>query len=148
MKNFKLKLLSLAVLLICVSLAQSCSDNDDGPNIFPVPLKAIDLEGSLEEDQAKVQELQAGILEIAQSVPCIDANDWKITPLGYKTCGGPVSYIAYPIEIDKSDFLQLVEVYRLSQKALIAKWDLASTCELPAVPEDVKCEDNQAVLVY
>ena len=147
MKNFKSKLLTLVVLFILVSFAQSCS-NDDNEDVFPVPLKAIVLEGNLEEDQAKVEELRVGILEIAQSIPCTDADDWKITPLGYKACGGPVSYLAYPRGIDESDFLQLVEVYRLSQKALIEKWGLFSTCELPAVPEGVECTNNQAVLVY
>ena len=147
MKNFKSKLLALAVLFILVSFAQSCS-NDDNEDVFPVPLKEIVLEGNLEEDQAKVEELQTDILEIAQSIPCTDADDWKITPLGYKACGGPVSYIAYPRGIDESDFLQLVEVYRLSQKALIEKWGLFSTCEIPAVPKDVECANNQAVLVY
>ncbi|MCB0448354.1 MAG: hypothetical protein KDD03_12765, partial [Gelidibacter sp.] len=150
MKNFKSTLLTLAVLFILVSFAQSCSNNDN-EDVFPVPLKAIVLEGNLEEDQAKVEELRNGILEIAQSIPCTDAVDWKITPLGYKACGGPsgpVSYLAYSSNIDELDFLQLVEVYRLSQKALIEKWGLFSMCELPPVPKDVECTNNQAVLVY
>ncbi|WP_149276635.1 hypothetical protein [Pareuzebyella sediminis] len=146
MKTSNLKILIIAICTLALP-AQSCSDDDTNDNS---DLRAIELTGNLEEDEARVDDLLDDIITMVETIDCTNEDNWKITPIGYRFCGeeGPEAYLAYPIEIEASAFLKQIEVYRLSKKALIEKWDLASTCEQLQVPTGIQCEDNEPALVY
>lgn len=96
-----------------------------------------------EKEQAHLDGLLDEIKEIAASVPCVDAVEWKFTELGAKACGGPVGYIAYSTQIDTEDFLEKVHHYTELQNQFNKDWKIASDCSIPAAPIGVICNDDK-----
>ncbi|SNR45070.1 hypothetical protein [Dokdonia pacifica] len=124
------------ILLCCLSiLFYGCSIDDDFSS------------GNQEEDLELLQELFADITLMADA-PCTDETEWEFVAYGSKACGGPQGYIAYPTTIDVEAFLLLVENYTTEEAIFNANYGIASTCDVPAVPIDVVCEEGVAVLVY
>lgn len=101
-----------------------------------------------EKDHRALMDLYDKIYNLSISVPCDDANNWTYAAYGAKACGGPQGYIAYSNQIDTSDFLQKIEVYTDAEKAYNIKWEISSTCDLPAQPRGVECQNGLAVLTY
>ncbi|MGB5820954.1 MAG: hypothetical protein WBG90_15820 [Saonia sp.] len=134
-------------LLLSLFLVGCDSSNYDSALLQAIPLV---LNGNLESDQAKIEALLDEIINLSNSEVCSDSGKWNFTPIGYKACGSPspIRYLAYPKNIDVDAFLKMVEVHKVSQKKLIEKWNLASTCELILEPKEIKCENGAAVLVY
>ena len=127
------KILSIAFLLF-LSVNFSCSDDDD--------------EMSRAQEAQILQEMFAEIDSLASSEDCEDASVWAFTPYGSKACGGPIGYIAYSTNIDTTSFLNQVEEHRIAQQEYNEKWEIISDCSVPTEPEDVICENREAVLVY
>ena len=106
------------------------------------------------EDLNQEQERQALLVlfdeieTIANSVACNDASDWDFVPYGNKGCGGPQGYVAYSNQINVTAFLILVENYTQAEREYNLRWGIISTCDLPAVPSGVSCENGDAVLNY
>ena len=90
----------------------------------------------------------ADIKDLAFSQECEDATKWTFTSYGSKVCGGPVGYIAYSTSIDKTLFLDKIAEHRIAQDQFNGKWGIISDCSIPQKPEDVVCEDGEAVFVY
>ena len=131
-----MNILKNSLALICFTLLfYGCSIDDDfNPQ-------------NQEEDLEMLQELFAEIVQMADE-PCTDASEWEFTVYGTKACGGPQGFIAYPTTIDVAAFLELVEIYTTDEAIYNENYGIVSTCDIPAQPVDVICEDGVAVLVY
>jgi len=67
-------------------------------------------EKTREEEELELQQMFAEIEAMAVSTTCEDPADWSFSANGYKACGGPIGYIAYPLEISDI-FLQSIADY-------------------------------------
>lgn len=103
---------------------------------------------SQETDHQNLMKLFEEITSLANSKSCNDSNNWTYTAYGSKACGGPQGFIAYSTEIDVTTFLEKVAQYTNTEDAYNNKWGIASTCDLPAQPKSVVCENGKAVLKY
>ncbi len=101
-----------------------------------------------EEEAKELTKMLARINEIANSVKCINADEWRYTPYGSKPCGGPLGYIAYSSSIDTTAFLKLIEEHKLAQKKYNEEQGIMSDCSVPAEPTGIACEQEKAVLLY
>ena len=117
--------------ILLLAIAFGCQDNND---------QSADLEAL----EAMFEEIET----IANSIACTDAAEWSITPYGSKACGGPQGYIAYSNQIDVASFLLKVEQYSQAEYNYNIRWGIISTCDLPAAPTGVSCENDVAVLIY
>ncbi|WP_299761858.1 hypothetical protein [uncultured Dokdonia sp.] len=125
-----------ALTIFCLLiLFCGCSIDDDTPPT------------SQEEDLELLQELFNEITLMVDE-PCTDETAWEFVAYGSKACGGPQGYIAYPTTIDVEAFLLMVENYTTEEAIYNANHGIGSTCDVPAEPIDVICEDGAAVLVY
>lgn len=114
-------------LFSCSATNDALSKQDENPDIF---------------------EMFAKIEEIASSVKCENASEWKYTSYGSKPCGGPQGYIAYSTSIDTDNFLKLIEKHKIAEKKYNEEQGLMSDCSVPAEPTGVICENDTPVLVY
>ena len=128
------KTLSLFTACICVLGISACTH----------PTHADTLNTDTNRTQL-VQQYQA-IVRQAQSVPCTDASEWRITPIGKKACGGPAAYIAYSSRIDTARFLQQVAAYTAASDRYNRNSGMASDCMMVTEPQSVQCVNGQAVL--
>lgn len=103
---------------------------------------------SREEAVLELQLLMNEIDSMATQTACSDADDWRITPVGSKPCGGPIAYKAYSSQIDTAEFLRNVKEYTDKQYAYNKEWDVASDCSLVQMPLDVRCVEGKAEFVY
>ncbi|GAA3647998.1 hypothetical protein GCM10022397_36100 [Flavivirga jejuensis] len=101
-----------------------------------------------EQDHRDLMDLFDEIYQLSTSISCTNANDWTFTTYGSKACGGFQGYIAYSTKIDTVAFLKKVEDYTNLEKAYNIKWDIVSTCDLPAQAKGVVCENGYPVLEY
>lgn len=123
------------LLVILVGLMMlSCSDDE--------------IVNTMEQDFMELNATFESIQALANSVPCTDATLWSFTAYGDKACGGPQGFIAYPLTIDVAVFLNRIEGHRLRENFLNQKWGITSTCDIPAPPQTIACENGIAVLVY
>lgn len=100
-----------------------------------------------EEEMALLDQQLTDILQLANSVDCLDEADWTFTAIGSKACGGPTGYIAYSRKINIAVFLDKVEMYTTAQRNFNRKWGVISDCALAPVPDHVTCVNGQPVLV-
>lgn len=110
------------------------------PNVSCVPVQEIEAK--------KLAYMLDEIRTIANSIACENADDWKITPIGSKACGGPQSYLAYSNKINEIDFLAKVEAYRVAEENYNKTWGIVSTCDLTAMPSSVICVNGKPEFVY
>jgi hypothetical protein len=103
---------------------------------------------SQEEDLKELKELFDEIQAMIKKVKCTNGNDWSITSYGSKACGGVQGYLAYPNSINKELFLEKVGIYTQKEYLYNEKWDVISTCEAPAQPVGVECNNDVPVLIY
>lgn len=103
---------------------------------------------SQEKDHRALMDLFYEIQNLAYSVSCSDANDWLFTAYGAKACGGPQGYIPYSNKIDTVAFLQKIEAYTQAEKEYNFNHGVVSTCDIPASPKSVVCENGYPTLKY
>ena len=119
--------------------------------IFLISLLVVSCELSITEPLIITAEellnYQTQITQLAESVNCTNASEWKFTPMGSKACGGPARYIAYHQSVER-EFLDLVERFTALQKAYNEQNNAVSDCMLVGPPRTIKCEGNKAFLVY
>lgn len=109
----------------------SCQDNENQNDTLSVL-------------QVMFEEIQT----LANSVACTDATEWTFVSYGAKACGGPQGYIAYSNQIDVAYFLSLIEEYTTAEREYNIRWGIVSTCTLPPIPNEVSCQNGEAVLIY
>ncbi len=88
------------------------------------------------------------INKLANSKNCLDSTQWNFTAYGSKACGGPQGYIAFSVELDTVAFLQKVKEYTALEDEYNRKAGIVSTCELPAEPSGIRCENGKPVFLY
>ncbi|MGB5980554.1 MAG: hypothetical protein WBG46_00285 [Nonlabens sp.] len=116
--------------------------------ILSIASCSSDSESTQQEDREKLNRHMEIIMELSQSMDCMDESNWDFTAIGSKACGGPNGYIAYSTQIDTDDFLNRVERYTRSEADFNEKWGIISDCSLPPVPSGVTCENGVAGLIY
>ena len=120
-------------IFFLLGMCMSCSQND----------------GLTQQEEAqKVGILLSEIERLATSKSCEDASEWSYTSYGEKACGGPVGFVAYATTIDTVAFLQKVEAHRAAEQAFNIKWGIISTCDTPAEPSGIICENGTPVFTY
>ena len=111
---------------------------------------------SCNDDDALTQEQQAQNLDqmfseieiLATSENCDDSAEWTFTSYGSKACGGPLGFIAYPINIGTELFLKKIEEYTTAQQEFNQKWGIVSDCSVPSQPSEIICENGRPVFEY
>jgi len=111
-------------------------------------LSACTEQRSRQEAELELQLLMNEIDGMVASAACVDPDDWKITPVGSKPCGGPIAYKAYSSQMDTVAFLQEVKRFTEKQRAFNKEWDVASDCALVQMPVDVRCVNGKPQLIY
>ncbi len=139
MKRIVLLSSVLAVFLSCRT--KKVADNlPKDIALKPVP------EREVKTEIAHLQKLRTEIDSIIQKVPCSDAAEWRTTPIGDKPCGGPMAYLAYPIQKEK-EILPKIQEYTKQQSAISKKRNLVSDCSYIMPPSGIKCVNKKAVLI-
>ncbi|PTS93006.1 hypothetical protein DBR27_19015 [Flavobacterium sp. HMWF030] len=125
----------LSFLLFAIFLAFTSCTNDDDPK---------------ENESKKLDKMYQEIItsSLVNSEACTDSNNWEITALGSKACGGVASYIIYSKKIDKEAFLTKVKAYTEAQTAFDKKWNIMSTCDIIKPPFGVECVEGKPKLFY
>ena len=105
------------------------------------------VEISDDEQIVTVERLNKLKSEIEQliSTPCDDASKWRISPFGAKPCGGPASYIAYPIDLENEVIPKITKYNSLASEYNKQK-GLMSDCAIVPPPSGIKCENGKALL--
>jgi hypothetical protein len=111
---------------------------------------------SCNNDDALTQEQQAQNLDqmfseieiLATSENCDDSTEWTFTSYGSKACGGPLGFIAYPINIGTELFLKKIEEYTTAQQEFNQKWGIVSDCYVPSQPSEIICKNGSPVFEY
>jgi hypothetical protein len=111
---------------------------------------------SCNDDDALTQEQQAQNLDqmfseieiLATSENCDDSAEWTFTSYGSKACGGPLGFIAYPINIGTELFLKKIEEYTTAQQEFNQKWGIVSDCYVPSQPSEIICKNGSPVFEY
>lgn len=109
------------------------------------PVATVDSERKIDENN--MLKLRTEIEDLINEEHCTDAKDWRISPLGSKACGGPASYIAYPIKLEREILPKITEFNRQSS-AYNLEYGVMSDCAVTASPTKIVCESGRAVLVY
>ena len=93
------------------------------------------LSGTLEQDRAELQRLDAAAAALASAEGCSDAASCATIAVGAKACGGPRHYLTYCRLTTDEDRLrrQVAEIERF-ERAMNERYGLASTCEFVAPP--------------
>ena len=99
-----------------------------------------------EDDQLRMKGLIQEIDSLINEEPCTDVANWKFTAIGAKACGGPSSYIAYPVQLE-DEILPKVTQFTSMQSAFNTKYGLMSDCAIVLPPAEIICENGKAVLI-
>lgn len=99
------------------------------------------------KDEENMQKLRVEIEDEIAKINCTNADDWRISPLGSKPCGGPAAFIAYPVKAEEELLPKITEFNRQSS-AFNLKYGLISDCAVTPAPTGVRCESGKAVLLY
>lgn len=127
--------LIMSSLLLLILIVLACGKNEL-------------LTGDRDSDLEKLIALRAEIDSLVLLHPCEDADEWQITAIGAKACGGPTDYIAYSNRLDTDDFLRKVEYFTRVNEAYNNKWNVASDCMYLTPPSHVVCEDGRPKLIW
>ncbi|QNL51747.1 hypothetical protein H8S90_09305 [Olivibacter sp. SDN3] len=106
------------------------------------------LELSQEEERRQLDELRQEIEALSLSHICENAEDWRVTAIGSKACGGPTGHIAYSTKLDTNSFLKKVNEYTHKELAYNKKWPVYSDCSVPSPPDQILCKDGKPELVW
>lgn len=139
---------TLLIVGITLLTLVSCSSKKDVANPETLP-KDISLKPqndfTQENDQLKLKTLINEIDSIIGGETCKDVEDWKFTAIGAKPCGGPASYVAYPIKLE-DEILPKIQTFTSMQSDFNLKYNLMSDCAMVMPPAAIRCEDGKAVL--
>lgn len=139
---------SLILTCFAISTLVSCSLKKTADNTDTLP-KDIALKPEIALTQEQERENMAVLIKEIDSIiskeSCTDASEWKFTAIGSKPCGGPSSYIAYPVKMQE-EILSKVSDFTAMQSAFNLKYGLMSDCAIVPAPVEIKCEDGKAIL--
>lgn len=121
------------LFILCFFILSSCQLSDSDKKAF---------------DGTELEDLYAKIRALSESKSCENSNEWKITAIGSKACGGPTGYIAYSNRIDETEFLALVKQYTTLQEEYNIQNNIYSDCMYVVSPSEVVCENGKPVFLY
>lgn len=101
----------------------------------------------IEKDRERLRVIRAEIEEKIAEVRCSNPLEWRISPLGSKPCGGPASFIAYPIELEE-ELLPKISDFNQRSSSFNLKYGILSDCSVTPAPSGVECNGGKAELVY
>lgn len=136
---------SVLIIFAALSLA-SCKTKSVDPETLPKDISLKPENNLSQQEDREVLSTMVKEIEVMASLPCSDVSTWKFAPIGSKPCGGPTSYIAYPV-IREKEILAKIEAFTAKQKAFNEKYQLMSDCRMIMPPTEIKCVDGKAVLV-
>lgn len=134
-----------------IKISQEYYPNNYAWRIVSLTENKLVVKRELTEQELEYQELMKLYNEayaFIVGVSCTDANDWSYTGYGSKACGGSQGYMAYPTTIDTDVFLAKIKAYSDAEAAYNVKWSIVSTCDLPAQPTSVECQNGYPILKY
>lgn len=99
-----------------------------------------------EDDQLRMKSLIQEIDSLIGAEPCTDIANWKFTAIGARACGGPSSYIAYPVQLE-DEILPKVTQFTSMQSTFNTKYGMMSDCAIILPPAEIACENGKAVLI-
>ncbi|MBC6366949.1 hypothetical protein [Algoriphagus sp. AK58] len=117
------------------------------PVVFLMSFSCMDSEDVNNSDLGQLELLEKEIIALSESVPCTNSTEWKFTPMGSKSCGGPLRYIAFHQSVEKR-FLELVDQYTFQQQEYNRRNNAISDCMLVGAPRAVTCEGGKPIFVY
>lgn len=138
-------LLAVFTLISCTS-AKKISPEKLPKDISQYPVKAQNGKFTLQQEGENLRRQLVEIQTLAASKPCTDTSEWRITPVGSKSCGGPATYIAYHISVE-SEIIPMIQDYTRRQAHYNMEAGILSDCALVPQPSGIRCENGQAVLV-
>ena len=98
-----------------------------------------------QKDEETMMKLKTEIEDLISTVSCDNPDDWRMSPLGSKACGGPASFIAYPIKLEE-DILPKITEYNRQSSAYNLKYGIVSDCAVVPSPSGISCKNGKAVL--
>lgn len=142
MKN--LFIISIALLSLASCKAKKSAENADNlpKDISLKPENNM----SQQQDQQALTALIKKIDAVIATVPCTNPAEWKFSAIGSKPCGGPSSYIAYPVKLE-DEIMPQIEKFTAMQSAFNKKYGLMSDCSMVMPPAEILCANGKAVLV-
>lgn len=140
----------LFIYILIFSFVSSCKTKsaEQNPDTLPkdVSLKPDNKHEQQQKDQEQLANLFEAIQSQIDSVECINEADWRISPIGAKPCGGPATYIAYPI-IFEDEILPKIQNFSGMQRSFNEKYGLMSDCAMVPAPSGLRCENGEVVLL-
>ncbi|MCC2591069.1 hypothetical protein [Chryseobacterium sp. MFBS3-17] len=147
-----------AVILFCLAVLSGCKSTKTiaDPETLPkdVALKPErpsggngEAEEDLEKEAEGLRRLRAAIDSISGSKVCTDVEDWRISPLGSKPCGGPATYIAYHKD-NETELIPKIQEFTRRIARYNQRRNLFSDCAIEPQPSGIQCEGGKAVLLY
>ena len=141
MKN--ILIIAIAVLSLSSCKSKKAVDPETLPkDISQKPDNNISQQSDREKLSVLIKEIETQI----NTETCTDAADWRFSPIGSKPCGGPSSYIAYPIKME-DEILPKIKKFTEMQSVFNKKFNLVSDCMMVQPPSGIQCVDGKAVLV-
>ena len=142
MKN----LLLTAIAIVTISACTAKKPVED-PETLPKNIVLKPEHGeSAEQEREELRMMIRAIENRIAGYPCSDPAEWKYSPIGAKPCGGPSSYIAYPIAIEY-EIISQINAFSAKQAAFNKKHGLMSDCAIVPPPSGITCKDGKAVLI-
>ncbi len=139
------------VFIAVVVFFTSCQkDSDSSTGSSPTPSELtyeLPVNSTIEEDRAEVDSLFAHAEQLKSGIACEAANSFDYVGYGSKPCGGPWGYVSYPKSIELQ-FIAAINLHKAAEHAFNVKWEAISDCALARSPTGIRCEDNEAVLVF
>lgn len=138
--------------VFCMCFIYSCKTKSSDTSTLPKDISLMpertygDSEEELAKEAERLRVIFKAIDSLANSKKCRNAKDWRISPLGSKTCGGPASYLAYHKSVEE-EIIPKIQEYTRRQSAYNRKRNIFEDCTVETQPSDIICENGKAVLV-
>lgn len=132
----------LGLLLVIIGCSRRAFDHTD-PCITQ---QTITDTSSRAQDSLFLSKLFKEIYDISGAANCQPADQWKVTPIGAKPCGGPMAYLPYKATIDETCLLKKVSFYTQQTQLFTNKYSILSDCAVVPYPTSVTCENGKAVV--
>jgi hypothetical protein len=97
---------------------------------------------TIDVDKAALDGMRAKIIDFIGTPSCDGGADCRYIGAGAKPCGGPWEYLIYSIETVDEDSLEFdVSLYNELYRGFNRRYNLGSTCDVPARP-DLGCVEG------
>ncbi len=144
-----LVIITLIVTAASCSTKKSVADPETLPKDFALKpeRETQESEEVLVQERENIRVIKASIDSLSAARSCSGSDDWRISPLGSKPCGGPATYIAYHKEVE-TEILPKIQEFTRRQAAYNRRRNLFSDCRVEPQPAGVRCESGKVALVY